>query len=208
MFPFHSSEVFGQVSVSENSLFLESFGVTILHSIHNKSTQFCWKLHLKPQFNGTQLILLPYLLISGWIRDKYFCRVLSYLQSVSIASSIFILIAISIERSMSIANPIKYRLKTRNFRIIMLVIWLSSLMLNVPWIFVFHSKMHASNFGHVCNLTMGHRTYSNFRFSYLHSIASNCGHRKGWRNFISFLWISEFAISGRLSFCWSVTRSY
>uniref|UniRef100_A0A182TAQ5 G-protein coupled receptors family 1 profile domain-containing protein n=1 Tax=Anopheles maculatus TaxID=74869 RepID=A0A182TAQ5_9DIPT len=61
----------------------------------------------------------------------------SYLQGVSVSASVNTLMAISIERCFAISFPISGTITTRQYRLIVTIIWFIALSINLPWLFVF-----------------------------------------------------------------------
>ncbi|KFM63429.1 Orexin receptor type 2, partial [Stegodyphus mimosarum] len=70
----------------------------------------------------------------GW----FMCKSVSYLQGVSVSASINTLVAISIDRFLAICYPLKCQMTTRNARRIIVVIWVFSLLITLPWAMYFH----------------------------------------------------------------------
>ncbi|XP_055539864.1 neuropeptide SIFamide receptor-like [Wyeomyia smithii] len=89
-------------------------------------------------------ICLPFTLIGNlypaWILGVFFCKTVSYLQGVSVSASVNTLMAISIERCVAISFPISGTITTRQYRVIVSIIWTFALGINLPWLFVFTLK--------------------------------------------------------------------
>lgn len=89
-------------------------------------------------------LCLPFTLIGNiypaWILGVFFCKTVSYLQGVSVSASVNTLMAISIERCVAISFPISGTITTRQYRVIVTVIWMIALGINLPWLFVFTLK--------------------------------------------------------------------
>ncbi|XP_055609221.1 neuropeptide SIFamide receptor-like [Uranotaenia lowii] len=89
-------------------------------------------------------LCLPFTLIGNlypaWILGVFFCKTVSYLQGVSVSASVNTLMAISIERCVAISFPISGTITTRQYRVIVSVIWTIALGINLPWLFVFTLK--------------------------------------------------------------------
>ncbi|XP_058452108.1 neuropeptide SIFamide receptor-like [Malaya genurostris] len=89
-------------------------------------------------------ICLPFTLIGNlypaWILGVFFCKAVSYLQGVSVSASVNTLMAISIERCVAISFPISGTITTRQYRVIVSIIWTVALGINLPWLFVFTLK--------------------------------------------------------------------
>uniref|UniRef100_A0A182RNI6 G_PROTEIN_RECEP_F1_2 domain-containing protein n=1 Tax=Anopheles funestus TaxID=62324 RepID=A0A182RNI6_ANOFN len=86
-------------------------------------------------------LCLPFTLIGNlypaWILGVFFCKGVSYLQGVSVSASVNTLMAISIERCCAISFPISGTITTRQYRLIVTIIWFIALSINLPWLFVF-----------------------------------------------------------------------
>ncbi|EAT44987.2 AAEL003647-PA, partial [Aedes aegypti] len=61
-------------------------------------------------------------------------------RGVSVSASVNTLMAISIERCVAISFPISGTITTRQYRVIVTVIWMIALGINLPWLFVFTLK--------------------------------------------------------------------
>lgn len=89
-------------------------------------------------------LCLPFTLIGNiypaWILGVFFCKTVSYLQGVSVSASVNTLMAISIERCIAISFPISGSITTRQYRVIVTIIWAIALGINLPWLFVFTLK--------------------------------------------------------------------
>lgn len=89
-------------------------------------------------------LCLPFTLIGNlypaWILGVFFCKTVSYLQGVSVSASVNTLMAISIERCVAISFPISGTITTRQYRVIVTIIWTIALGINLPWLFVFTLK--------------------------------------------------------------------
>ncbi|ETN64242.1 g-protein coupled receptor [Anopheles darlingi] len=75
--------------------------------------------------------------LEAWILGVLFCKGVSYLQGVSVSASVNTLMAISIERCVAISFPISGTITTRQYRMIVSIIWFIALSINLPWLFVF-----------------------------------------------------------------------
>ncbi|XP_055639486.1 neuropeptide SIFamide receptor-like isoform X2 [Toxorhynchites rutilus septentrionalis] len=89
-------------------------------------------------------LCLPFTLIGNlfpaWILGVFFCKTVSYMQGVSVSASVNTLMAISIERCVAISFPISGTITTRQYRVIVTIIWTIALSINLPWLFVFTLK--------------------------------------------------------------------
>lgn len=87
------------------------------------------------------IFCLPATLIGNifvpWILGWFTCKTVSYLQGVSVSASINTLVAISMDRFLAICCPLKCQLSTRIARWIIVVIWVLSLTITLPWALYF-----------------------------------------------------------------------
>ena len=70
-----------------------------------------------------------------WIFGTILCKLIVFFQSVTIASSVFTLLAISWDRFIAIVFPLRQRLSFFKAKIIVTVIWLVSVMMMAPLIY-------------------------------------------------------------------------
>ncbi|XP_039285115.1 neuropeptide SIFamide receptor [Nilaparvata lugens] len=84
---------------------------------------------------------LPATLLSNifvpWILGWWMCKTVPYVQGVSVAASVFSLIAVSIDRFLAIWYPLKCQITTRRARTIIAVIWLVAATTTLPWALFF-----------------------------------------------------------------------
>jgi hypothetical protein len=69
----------------------------------------------------------------GWV----ICKTVPYLQGVSVSASINTLVAISVERCLAICYPLKWQMTSRACRVVVVVIWMFSLIITLPWAIFF-----------------------------------------------------------------------
>ncbi|XP_014666142.1 PREDICTED: orexin receptor type 2-like [Priapulus caudatus] len=90
------------------------------------------------------LICLPPTLIwdtwETWFFGYTLCKLIVYLQSVSVSVSIFTLSAISVERWYAICHPLKFKATASRARVIVICIWVASILLSVPELFVLSTQ--------------------------------------------------------------------
>ncbi|XP_074087680.1 neuropeptide Y receptor type 6-like [Macrotis lagotis] len=79
-----------------------------------------------------------YTLMDYWIFGDTMCKLTSYAQSVSITVSIFSLVLIAVERYQLIVNPRGWKPKVSHAYWGILVTWLFSLLLSVPFLLTYH----------------------------------------------------------------------
>ncbi|XP_043836619.1 neuropeptide Y receptor type 6-like [Dromiciops gliroides] len=79
-----------------------------------------------------------YTLMDYWIFGNVMCKLTSYAQSVSITVSIFSLVLIAVERYQLIVNPRGWKPNMSHAYWAILVIWLFSLLLSVPFFLSYH----------------------------------------------------------------------
>ncbi|KAG7168575.1 Neuropeptide SIFamide receptor-like 6 [Homarus americanus] len=75
---------------------------------------------------------------------------MSYLQGVSVSASINTLVAISVDRAMAICYPMKCQITSRTCRSIIVVIWVFSLTITLPWAIFFNLEPIPETDLHVC----------------------------------------------------------
>lgn len=80
--------------------------------------------------------------VSAWKFGNFFCKVVPYLQGVSVDASINILIAISIERCLAICYPMKSHKRNRIPKYVIIIIWIFPFFLPMPWLFFFNVQRH------------------------------------------------------------------
>lgn len=68
---------------------------------------------------------------------SFICKLVPYLQGVSVCASVYTLVAVAVERYWSISSPWKKRLSSRSCRIIIGFIWIGSAIITLPWLVVF-----------------------------------------------------------------------
>ncbi|XP_045114174.1 neuropeptide SIFamide receptor-like isoform X1 [Portunus trituberculatus] len=87
------------------------------------------------------IIVLPTTLIghllNAWVLGLFVCKAMSYLQGVSVSASINTLVAISVDRALAICYPMRCQITSRTCRSIILVIWVFSLTITLPWAIYF-----------------------------------------------------------------------
>jgi hypothetical protein len=69
----------------------------------------------------------------GWV----ICKTVPYLQGVSVSASINTLVAISVERCLAICYPLKWQMTSRACRVVVVIIWMFSLIITLPWAIFF-----------------------------------------------------------------------
>ncbi|XP_050436017.1 neuropeptide SIFamide receptor-like [Adelges cooleyi] len=84
---------------------------------------------------------LPATLLSNiyvpWILGEYMCKIVPYIQGVSVAASVYSLIAVSADRFLAIWYPLKCQVTTRRARYIIGFIWFVSTTITIPWALFF-----------------------------------------------------------------------
>ncbi|KAK8382806.1 hypothetical protein O3P69_011388 [Scylla paramamosain] len=73
----------------------------------------------------------------AWVLGLFVCKAMSYLQGVSVSASINTLVAISVDRALAICYPMRCQITSRTCRSIILVIWVFSLTITLPWAIYF-----------------------------------------------------------------------
>ncbi|XP_014089790.3 neuropeptide SIFamide receptor [Bactrocera oleae] len=90
-------------------------------------------------------IFVPWML--GWLM----CKTVPYIQGVSVAASVYSLIAVSLDRFIAIWWPLKQMTKSRA-RFMILCIWLIALSSTIPWLLYFDLVPAAESFPAAPNL--------------------------------------------------------
>ncbi|XP_071532037.1 tachykinin-like peptides receptor 86C [Panulirus ornatus] len=73
-----------------------------------------------------------YMLHSDWPFGSVYCTISNFMANVTIAASVFTLMAISFDRYIAIVRPLKPRMSKSEARHVIIIIWLSSMTLAVP----------------------------------------------------------------------------
>jgi len=82
------------------------------------------------------------------------CKLLPFLQGVSVCASVYSLVAVAVERCRTVTAPLNQRMTTRTCRIIIALIWIVAALITSPWLVVFKQyQLHSSdeNSVTVCN---------------------------------------------------------
>ena len=91
-------------------------------------------LHM-PYILQTQLTNSPGLVVGG-LTGKLICKLVGYSQDVSIATSVFTLMAISIDRFMAVVFPLKRVTLSPKARYVIVPIWIISIVICSPLLYV------------------------------------------------------------------------
>merc|ERR1712226_500453 len=82
-----------------------------------------------------------------WIFGSIYCTINNFIAYLSVAASVFTLMAISIDRYIAIVRPLKPRMTKTCARIFLVIIWSSSILLSLPtllystiWTFPYKDK--------------------------------------------------------------------
>lgn len=78
-----------------------------------------------------------HLIHAAWVLGSVICKLVPYLQGVSVAASVYTLVAVAVERYRSISSPLKRHLSTRRCRLVIASIWTFAVVITLPWLFVF-----------------------------------------------------------------------
>lgn len=76
-------------------------------------------------------------LMSGWIFGSLMCKMVPFLQGLSVNASINTLMAIAIDRYMAICRPLQNHMTRKMARSIIAVIWVVAALIMSPWIVYF-----------------------------------------------------------------------
>ncbi|XP_056643875.1 neuropeptide SIFamide receptor-like [Diorhabda sublineata] len=73
----------------------------------------------------------------SWILGWLMCKTVPYIQGVSVAASVYSLVAVSLDRFLAIWWPLKCQITKRRARIIIIFIWFVALTTTIPWAIFF-----------------------------------------------------------------------
>ncbi|XP_015602116.1 neuropeptide SIFamide receptor [Cephus cinctus] len=84
---------------------------------------------------------LPATLMSNifvpWILGWFMCKTVPYIQGVSVAASVYSLVAVSLDRFLAIWWPFKCQITKRRARVMIVAIWFAALTITSPWLLYF-----------------------------------------------------------------------
>ncbi|XP_044003049.1 neuropeptide SIFamide receptor-like [Aphidius gifuensis] len=72
-----------------------------------------------------------------WVLGRFMCKTVSYIQGVSVAASVYSLVAVSLDRFLAIWWPLKCQITKRRARMIIVVIWFIAMTTSSPWLMFF-----------------------------------------------------------------------
>ncbi|XP_067643364.1 tachykinin-like peptides receptor 86C isoform X2 [Eurosta solidaginis] len=73
-----------------------------------------------------------FMLNSDWPFGSIYCTINNFMANVTVSTSVFTLVAISLDRYIAIVHPLKRRTSRRKVRIILVLIWVLSCLLAAP----------------------------------------------------------------------------
>ena len=76
-------------------------------------------------------------IISAWVLGALICKLLPFLQGVSVCASVYSLVVVAVERCLSITSPLENRMSKRSCGIIIALIWIVAALITSPWLVVF-----------------------------------------------------------------------
>ncbi|XP_055325493.1 tachykinin-like peptides receptor 86C [Sitodiplosis mosellana] len=76
-----------------------------------------------------------YMLNSDWPFGRFYCSLNNFLGNVTVATSVFTLVAISFDRYVAIVRPLHRRNSRKKARMFVIIIWVLSSMLSLPCLF-------------------------------------------------------------------------
>ncbi|XP_045487912.1 neuropeptide SIFamide receptor-like [Pieris rapae] len=84
---------------------------------------------------------LPATLMSNifvpWVLGWLMCKTVPYVQGLSVAASVYSLVAVSLDRFLAIWWPLKCQITKRRARMMIFFIWVFAVVVTVPWVFFF-----------------------------------------------------------------------
>ncbi|CAF1183048.1 unnamed protein product [Adineta steineri] len=89
------------------------------------------------------IVLISDYLLSDWPFGIFMCKFTSVAQSVFVVCTVYTLIAMSVDRYVAIIYPLKPKLRRRDCRLLIIILWIFSILFSSPIFF----EMHIS---HIC----------------------------------------------------------
>ncbi|KAG4065833.1 hypothetical protein HA402_012511 [Bradysia odoriphaga] len=87
------------------------------------------------------IFCLPFTLAANifpaWIFGAVFCKLVSYLQGVSVSASVNAMMFVAVDRYMAISSPLVPKKSKRYYLKAVLAVWITALTINLPWLYVF-----------------------------------------------------------------------
>ncbi|NP_001266380.1 neuropeptide FF receptor 2-like [Bombyx mori] len=84
---------------------------------------------------------LPATLMSNifvpWVLGWLMCKTVPYVQGLSVAASVYSLVAVSLDRFLAIWWPLKCQITKRRSRMMIVFIWIFAILVTTPWVFFF-----------------------------------------------------------------------
>ncbi|XP_047026198.1 neuropeptide SIFamide receptor [Helicoverpa zea] len=84
---------------------------------------------------------LPATLMSNifvpWVLGWLMCKTVPYVQGLSVAASVYSLVAVSLDRFLAIWWPLKCQITKRRARMMIVFIWIFAISVTTPWVFFF-----------------------------------------------------------------------
>ncbi|CAO1353330.1 unnamed protein product [Diamesa tonsa] len=81
-----------------------------------------------------------------WIMGWLMCKTVPYIQGVSVAASVYSLIAVSLDRFLAIWWPLKLQITKRRAKLIIVGIWVIACTITIPWAMFFQQvRLFPSN---------------------------------------------------------------
>ncbi|XP_077869102.1 tachykinin-like peptides receptor 99D, partial [Saccoglossus kowalevskii] len=75
-----------------------------------------------------------YVLRNDWYFGNAYCKIVRFISPLTVASSIFTLMAISIDRYIAIVHPMRPRMSNVLAKTIIAVVWIASAAIALPWL--------------------------------------------------------------------------
>ncbi|XP_048477751.1 neuropeptide SIFamide receptor [Plutella xylostella] len=73
----------------------------------------------------------------AWVLGWLMCKTVPYVQGLSVAASVYSLVAVSLDRFLAIWWPLKCQITKRRARLMIVFIWIFAILVTIPWVFSF-----------------------------------------------------------------------